>query len=117
MADVEIAEPVAPVKRSELPVRLASAVIMLAVAIAALIVGGRLFDSVVLLVALVAFVEFVLLVIKATANIPFRFAAIIAGALYFAAAGGVLAGAGDFLIVLILAAIGVAVVKKVRAEA
>ena len=56
MADVEIAEPAVPVRRSDLPVRLASAVIMLAVAIAALIVGGRLFDSVVLLVALVAFV-------------------------------------------------------------
>jgi phosphatidate cytidylyltransferase len=102
MADVEMTGPAAPAKRSDLPVRLASAVIMLAVVIAALVIGGRLFDSVVLIVALVAFVEFVLLVVKATANIPFRFAAIIAGALYFAAAGGVLAGAGDFLIVLIL---------------
>ena len=101
MADAKAPETVT-VTRSDLPVRLGSAVIMLAVAIAAIVIGGRLFDSFVLLVALVAFVEFVLLVIKATTNIPFRFAAIIAGALYFGLAGGVLAGAGDFLIVLII---------------
>ena len=97
MAD---AEP--PAKRSDLPVRLASAVIMLAVAIAALVIGGRTFDTFVVLVALVAFVEFILLVVKATSNIAFRLAAIIAGALYFGIAGGVLAGAADFLIVLII---------------
>lgn len=97
MAD---AEP--PAKRSDLPVRLASAVIMLAVAIAALVIGGRTFDTFVVLVALVAFVEFILLVVKATLNIAFRLAAIIAGALYFGIAGGVLAGAADFLIVLII---------------
>ena len=101
MADAEAPETVT-VTRSDLPVRLGSAVIMLAVAIAAIVIGGRLFDSFVLLVALVAFVEFVLLVVKATTNVPFRFAAIIAGALYFGLAGGVLAGAGDFLIVLII---------------
>lgn len=97
MADAE-----GSVKPSDLPVRLGSAVIMLAVAIAALVVGGRTFDTFVVLVALVAFAEFVLLVVKATPNIAFRLAAIIAGALYFGMAGGVLAGAADFLIVLIL---------------
>jgi len=100
MADAEPAP--TPAKKSDLPVRAASAVIMLAVAIAALVIGGRTFDGFVLVVALVAFVEFVLLVVKATPNIPFRFAAIIAGAIYFALAGGVLAGAADFLIVLIV---------------
>jgi phosphatidate cytidylyltransferase len=89
-------------KRSDLPVRLGSAVIMLAVAIAALVIGGRTFDTFVVVVALAAFAEFVLLVVKATSNIPFRLAAIIAGALYFGIAGGVLAGAADFLIVLII---------------
>ena len=101
MADAEAPEAVT-VKRSDLPVRLASAVIMLAVAIAALVIGGRVFDTFVVFVALVAFVEFILLVVKATGNIAFRLAAIIAGALYFGLAGGVLAGAGDFLIVLIV---------------
>jgi phosphatidate cytidylyltransferase len=99
MADAETA-PAA--KKSDLPVRAASAVIMLAVAIGALVAGGRTFDGFVLIVALVAFVEFVLLVVKATANIPFRFAAIVAGAIYFALGAGVLAGAADFLIVLIV---------------
>jgi len=88
-------------RNSDLPVRLASAVVMLAAAIGALVIGGRTFDAFVIIVALVAFVEFVLLVVRATANVPFRLAAIIAGALYFALAGGVLAGAGDFLVVLI----------------
>ncbi|MGN6497583.1 MAG: phosphatidate cytidylyltransferase [Tsuneonella sp.] len=97
MADAE-AQP----KRSDLPVRLASAVIMLAVAIGALVVGGAVFDTLVVVVALVAFAEFVMLVVGATANIPYRLAFIILGALYFGAAAGVLTGAGDFLIVLIV---------------
>ena len=101
MADADAPEAVTG-KRSDLPVRLASAVIMLAVAIAALVIGGRVFDTFVVFVALAAFVEFILLVVKATGNIAFRLAAIIAGALYFGLAGGVLAGAGDFLIVLIV---------------
>jgi phosphatidate cytidylyltransferase len=95
------AEPVAA-KRSDLPVRLASAVIMLAVAVAALVIGGTVFDTFVVVVALVAFAEFVVLVVGATANIAYRLAAIIAGALYFGAAAGVLTGAGDFLIVLVV---------------
>lgn len=102
MADGETAEAQAPAKRRDLPVRLASAVIMLALAIAALVIGGPVFDGFVLIVALVAFVEFILLVVKATSNIPFRLAAIIAGAFYFALAGGVLTGARDFLIVMIV---------------
>lgn len=99
MADADIAP--AP-KKSDLPVRAASAVIMLAVAVAAVVIGGRTFDGFVLIVALVAFVEFVLLVVAATANIPYRLAAIVAGALYFGLGAGVLAGAADFLIVLII---------------
>jgi phosphatidate cytidylyltransferase len=77
---------------------------MLAVAIAALVIGGTTFDTFVVLVALAAFAEFVLLVVKATPNVAFRLAAIIAGALYFGFAGGVLTGAADFLIVLIIGA-------------
>ena len=102
MADAEMPEQTTATQRSDLPVRLGSAVIMLAVAVAALVMGGRVFDTFVVIVALVAFVEFVLLVVKATPNIAFRLAAILAGALYFGLAGGVLAGAGDFLIVLII---------------
>jgi phosphatidate cytidylyltransferase len=98
MADAEVA----PRKNADLPVRLASAIVMLALAVTALVVGGRTFDAFVLIVALIAFVEFVLLVVRATANIPYRLAAILAGAVYFALAGGMLAGAGDFLVVLVI---------------
>lgn len=101
MADAEVGVQ-GPANRSDLPVRLVSAVVMLAVAITALVAGGLAFQAFVVLVALAAFVEFILLVVRVTRNIPFRLAAILAGAVYFAVAGGVLAGAGDFLIVLIV---------------
>jgi phosphatidate cytidylyltransferase len=89
-------------KGSDLAVRVASAVVMLALAIGALAIGGGAFNAFVVLVALAAFVEFILLVVRATANIPYRFAAILAGAVYFGLAAGVLVGAADFLIVLIV---------------
>lgn len=98
MADAEAA----PRKNADLPVRLASAAVMLILAIGALVIGGRTFDAFVVVVALVAFVEFVLLVVGATANVPYRLAAILAGAVYFGLAGGMLAGAGDFLVVLVI---------------
>lgn len=90
------------VRTSDLPVRLASAAVMLGVAVAALVVGGRVFDLFVAAVALAAFAEFVLLVLRAATNGPARLAAILAGAAYFALAAGILAGAGDFLVVLIV---------------
>lgn len=99
--DNSVAAPL-EVKTSDLPVRLASAVVMLAVAIGALIAGGEVFDAFVGIVAFIALVEFVLLVIGATQKIAYRLAAIAAGVVYFGLAGGVLVGAGDFLIVLIV---------------
>lgn len=102
MADGKSEEVPLAVKTSDLPVRLASAAVMIALAVGALVLGGTVFDTFVALVALATFVEFVLLVVRATDNIPFRLAALIAGALYIALAAGVLAGAGDFLIVLIV---------------
>jgi phosphatidate cytidylyltransferase len=98
MADAEAA----PGKNADLPVRLAAAIVMLALAVGALVAGGRTFDIFVVVVALVAFVEFVLLVVGATANVPYRLAAILGGAVYFGLAGGMLAGAGDFLVVLVI---------------
>jgi phosphatidate cytidylyltransferase len=90
------------VRTSDLPVRLASAAVMLGVLGAAFWQGGRVFDLLVGLVALACFAEFVVLVSRATANIPYRLAALIAGALYIGIAAAIVAGAGDFLIVLIL---------------
>lgn len=102
MAEGESVDVPLGVKTSDLPVRLVSAAVMLVLAIGAIVTGGIVFDTFVVLVTLVAFVEFVMLVVGATGNIPYRLAAILAGALYFGAAGGVMAGAGDFLIVLIV---------------
>lgn len=96
-------EPVPLKTRSaDLPVRLASAVVMLAIAGAAFWQGGRVFDLFVGIVGLVCFAEFVVLVSRATANVPYRLAALIAGALYIGLAAGILTGAADFLIVLVL---------------
>lgn len=102
MADGEPTAPVRARNSSDLPVRMGSAVIMLALAIGALVAGGRTFDGFVVIVALIAFVEFVLLIVRATADIPMRLVAIAAGGAYFALAAGVLAGAADFLVVLIV---------------
>src|SRR5690606_38935074 len=58
------APPPAP---SNLPVRLASAAVMLALAGLALALGGEILDIFIVVVALAVFVEFVLLVVRATA--------------------------------------------------
>lgn len=102
MADGETADVPLAVKTADLPVRLASAAAMIALAVGAIVLGGAVFDTFVVLVALATFVELVLLVVRATPNIPYRLAALIAGALYIGFAAGVLTGAGDFLIVLII---------------
>lgn len=77
------------VRTSDLPRRVASAVVMLAVAGAALWQGGAVLDGLIAVVAAVCLVEFVLLIVRATRSVPFRLAAILAGAVYIglAAAG------------------------------
>jgi phosphatidate cytidylyltransferase len=90
------------VRTSDLPVRVASAAAMLLIAGAAFAFGGQVLDTFIVAVALACFVEFVLLVSRATPSVPYRLAAIIGGALYIALAAGILTGAGDFLIVLVI---------------
>jgi phosphatidate cytidylyltransferase len=90
----------------DLRTRLLSAAAMLAVAIAALAIGGLVLDAFIALVALAAFAEFVALVLKATPGTPLRLAAILAGAAYFGLAAAVLTGAGKFLLIMV---IGIAV--------
>ncbi len=104
MAEGETSPVPLATRTSDLPVRLISAAAMIALVVGALIVGGIVFDTLVVLVALATFVEFVLLVVRATPNVSYRFAALIGGALYIGLAAGVLLGAGDFLIVLIIGA-------------
>jgi len=94
-------------RAADLPTRMISAIALLAVTFLALWMGGDVLDGFIYLVALVGFIEFVLLVLRATPNFPIRLLAMIAGAFYFAGAATILAGAGTFLLVLVLG-VGVA---------
>jgi phosphatidate cytidylyltransferase len=95
-----------PARGADLPTRLVSAFVMLALAGAALAIGGVVLDAFIFLVALIAFVEFVRLVFAATASWPLRIGATALGAAYFGVAAAMLAGAGTFLLILV---IGIAV--------
>lgn len=90
-------------KKSDLPVRLASAIVMLAVAGFALWQGGFWLDLFIVLVALATFVELVLLVIKASPNMAFRLVAIICGAVYVGLAGLALAWVPGLVVAAIIA--------------
>lgn len=108
MEDVEMAPPnMATSKpKSDLGVRLASAAVMLALAGTAFYFGGYVLDSFIAIAALVTFFEFTMLVIKATPNIPFRFAGILAGSVYIFLAAVVLAGLDSYFLI---AAVGVVI--------
>ncbi|MXO63653.1 phosphatidate cytidylyltransferase [Qipengyuania oceanensis] len=101
MAD---ADTLAPRKNADLPVRAASALVMVVVAAAALVIGGTVFDAFVVAIAAIAFAECVRLIWKAFSNPATRFVAIVLAAAYFGFAAAILMGAGDFLIVLIIGA-------------
>ena len=90
----------------DLPQRVVSALVMLAVAVAALAIGGIVLDAFIALVALAAFAEFARLVALATGSWPLRAVAFLAGAAYFGAAAAILIGAGKFLLIMV---IGIAV--------
>ena len=89
-------------KTADLPRRLASAVVMLAVTALAVGIGGLALDSLIVVVALVAFVEFALLVARATPNLVVRTLAWLAGAAYFGLAAAILTGAGTFLLLMVV---------------
>ena len=109
MASVETPE---TKPKSDLRVRLASAAVMLALAGAAMYFGGKVLDFFIAGVALIAFFEFVLLIVKATNNIPFRLAGIFAGAAYIFIAAGVLAQLDSYFLI---AALGVVIATDVGA--
>lgn len=87
---------------SDLLVRLISAAVMLALAGTAFYFGGTVLDTFIGVVALIAFVELVLLIVKATGNISFRLAAILAGATYIFVAAGVLAQLESYYLIAVL---------------
>lgn len=103
MTDKFASDPV-PVKvaTSDLPKRAASAAIMLAVAGAALWQGGAVLQTFIALVGLACFIEFILLVVRATPNVPHRLAAILAGGAYIGLAAAGLAGLDLYHIVAVL---------------
>ena len=91
--EAEIAAIAANARRKKLGIRVASALVLGAIAAGMVFFGGP--NGLPLLVAGVAaacFVEFIFLVIKATENIPYRLAAIIAGAAYIGLAAVILTG-------------------------
>jgi phosphatidate cytidylyltransferase len=100
------AETVAGGRGGSLQTRVISAAVMLAVALAALAIGGTALDAFIGVVALVAFAELVGLVLKATTSWPLRIVALLAGAAYVGAAAAILMGAGKFLLIMV---IGIAV--------
>lgn len=89
-------------RTADLRLRLASALVMLIVAGAAVWLGGMALDAFIALVALAAFVEFALLVQRATPKLALRLAALVGGVFYFGVAAAVLAGAGTFLLILVV---------------
>ncbi|HEY6815159.1 MAG TPA: phosphatidate cytidylyltransferase [Croceibacterium sp.] len=89
-------------RHTDLPVRILSAIVMLAVALGAVVAGGVVLDAFIALVALAAFGELARLIMLATPSWPLRLVAILAGAGYFGAAAAILMGAGTFLLVLVV---------------
>ncbi len=86
-------------RKSDLPVRLLSALAMLAVLIGSLLLGGPWFDVLVVLVAIVTFGEFVLLVVMATTGAIWRAVGILFAVVYVGLAAWMLVGLeGDFLL-------------------
>ena len=90
-------------KNADLPVRLASAVVMLGILAAALVMGGVWFDLFVAAVGLVTYWEFARLVLRATSASAGRLIALALGAVYIGAAAYLLAGLDSYFL---LAAIG-----------
>jgi len=100
MADGKRVEVPPKAKASDLPKRVVSAVVMLAIAGTAFALGSPWLSIFIALVALAAFVELVLLVLKATPNYLYQVAAVIAGAFYMTSAAFALARMPRALIVV-----------------
>jgi len=95
-------------KKSDLGIRAISAVVMLAVAVACLWLGGLWLDAFIAIVAVATFIEFVLLVLKAVKGDMRRTLAITAGGFYIAlAAWQLITEMGEDVFVTVFAVIGV----------
>lgn len=83
-------------KNADLPVRAASALVMIGALLGAFFAGGPWLTWLIWLVGIITFVEFVLLIVGTTGNLAYRGAAILAGAVYIFLATGVLAGLDSY---------------------
>lgn len=90
-------------KRSDLSVRLLSALVMLAILVGALLMGGPWFDALVVVVGLLTLAEFVALILKGTGNAVWRVIGIVFAIAYVGAAAWVLANLDAYFL---LAALG-----------
>jgi phosphatidate cytidylyltransferase len=86
MADDNSVEVPLKAKTSDLPVRVISAIVMLALAGTAFVLGGAWLDGFIAVVAIAAFVECVALVLKATTRRAYQLAGIVAASVYMATA-------------------------------
>jgi phosphatidate cytidylyltransferase len=102
MADGESVEVPLKVKTSDLPVRVMSAAIMLAIAAGAFVAGGVWLRGFIILVAIGCYLEFARLIWRASGGRLARFVALAAGLLYIGASAAVLEGAGQFLLILMI---------------
>ena len=94
------------VRTSDLPKRVASALVMMAVAAVAVWFGGVALDALVFVVAIVAFGEFARLVFRATSKWPFRLLGLAFGAFYIGMAAEIMA---DLDLYYFVAALGVVI--------
>ncbi|MEP5778727.1 MAG: phosphatidate cytidylyltransferase [Erythrobacter sp.] len=94
-----------PKKNSDLPVRFASAVVMVAIACFAFWLGGRWLDGFISVVAAVTFVELVRMVWKAWSNPVGRLIGIVAGAGYIGFAAWALIAADSYYLIAAVGAV------------
>lgn len=94
-----------PAGKSDFGMRLASALVMLAVAGGAVALGDPWMAGFLLIVASVAFGEFALLVLKATPNPAWRGAALMAGLIYFYLAAYVLVTLDSYFLIAAVGAV------------
>ena len=106
MADAETSAASPVRKNADLPVRVVSAVVMIALAVGALVAGAPWLGWFILAVTLATMVEFVLLMVKATPSVAFRLAGILGVAIYIGLAGYMLA---RFPLPLVVGVIGAVV--------
>lgn len=93
------------VKTSDLPVRAASAVVLVLLAVGAMALGGLWLDVFIGVFALAALVEFVLLILKATSNLFFQLAGALGALVYVGLAAGALLAMPLFALIVTLATV------------